>query len=406
MRFLAYGVLTGSYTLALAVSRFGRMWPRRSWKPGRRLAITGTFHNPGWFFAHILPLARAGFDEVILVTDSPQDTPDGVRIICPPRWMVRLLGRAVSKFLVLLVTTVRRRSDLCMGYHLFPGAITALLVGRIVGRPVCYQMTGGPIEVIGGGVHNENIVMSRLRNPSPFLERLALAVVKEFDLVVVRGTKARRFLADRGLNGTVEVITGGVNSRRPRSTSERGIDLVFVGRLAPIKQPDQFIEIVAGVQSALPHVRAAVLGDGPLLESLRNRATEVCVAGSVSFHGKTDDVPTILAESKIFVLTSRSEGMSIAMIEAMIAGAVPVVADVGELGDLVDDAQNGCVVEPNRIESYVDCVLSLLHDRELWTRYSRAAREAAHQRSSFDVIAARWGRCLQQVIGRAANRAA
>jgi hypothetical protein len=116
------------------------------------------------------------------------------------------------------------------------------MAARLFGRPACYQMTGGEIEVKDGGVGAENGLMALLGRRSDFIERLALRVVGEFDLVVVRGSKAAHFLAAHGIARNVTINTASVPD--VQGLAERRYDLAFVGRLTPIKQPEKFFEIV------------------------------------------------------------------------------------------------------------------------------------------------------------------
>jgi glycosyltransferase involved in cell wall biosynthesis len=308
-----------------------------------------------------------------------------------------LVGRTVSKFASLLACGFYLRPDVFVGYHLFPGAISALIVARLLGRPACYQMTGGPFEVLGGGVYDENRLLAKLGRPSRLLESLAIAIVRQFDLVVVRGSGARVFLTDRDVRPPA-VITGSVTFPHSSSVVERAYDLVFVGRLVPIKQPLQFVEIVADLRRLLPGVRAVVVGDGPLLNATHKRAIALGLEQSIHFVGKTEDVESILTRSKIFVLTSRSEGLSIAMAEAMAAGVVPIVANVGDLGDLVTNGVTGYLVTPNNVLEFVQRAALLLQDSELWTRQSAAVTQAARRHASVDVVAAKWTQNLTRLV--------
>src|SRR5207245_3851551 len=126
------------------------------------------------------PLACCGVCEVIVVTDMPQVAPERVTVLCPSTRLVRVLGRAGAKLVLMWRAGRRWQPCLYMGYHLFPAGLSALVVARLQGRPAAYQMTGGPLEVLGGGYSNENVLMSALGRPSRFLERLALAVIRDF----------------------------------------------------------------------------------------------------------------------------------------------------------------------------------------------------------------------------------
>lgn len=384
---------------ALLVCRLIPARRARPWTQTGRIMVLGTFYNTNWFLSHARPLAQSGVAEVLVVTDEPPPALQRVRFAGPPRWVSRVLGRQIGKLLWAFGVSLRRRPDLYMGFHIVPNALTALVLGRLFGRPTCYQMTGGPIEVLGGGLASENQFLTRLRRPSARLERLALAAAARFDLVVVRGESARRFLRGRGVTARTVIIPGSVDPLRPPPSEKRPYDLIFVGRLTETKQPLEFLEIAAAVARSVPTLRALVVGDGPLLEDARRLAASLALGDRLELAGRRSDVEDLLARSRVFVLTSRSEGLSIAMAEAMTAGVVPVVSDVGELGELVRDGANGYLVAPGDRAQFVARILELLRDAFLWQRMSRAAADAARAHVGLAHVSELWARALRETVG-------
>jgi glycosyltransferase involved in cell wall biosynthesis len=399
LRGAAIATLGVLYAAAVLVSRArGRANPG-SGRPSNCILVIGTFHNPNWFQSHVRPLARSGVGEVILVCDEVMAAAGKVRFECPPRWMAALLSRAGAKLVWALRCALRYRPDLYMGYHIFPAALSALVVARLFGRPACYQDTSGPLELEGGGWHAENRLLAALQRPSAWIERLAFAVVREFDSVVVRGSGAEAFIRRTGYRRALAVITGSVEpAGRWRDFSERTVDLAFVGRLTEYKRPDRFIAALAAVAKTLPRTRALVIGDGPDAQRLGALARELGVDANVQFVGKRADVNDLLATARVFLLTSRWEGLSIAMLEAMAAGAVPVVAAVGDLGDLLRDGENGFLVRQDDVTAFARQATALLSDPDLWRRCSRKAVATAVANSGVDAIAKRWQRHLRSVL--------
>jgi len=403
-RVTAFVLLTAIYGLTYVLALLTRIIPRRAWTPTGKIIVTGTFHNPNWYLSHIIPLTRAGVDEVILVVDEPKLPLEKVTFACPPKWLAKLLSRAGAKAIWMLVTGLRCRPDLYMGYHIAPGACSALVAGKLTGRPSCYQMTAGPVEIIGGGFWAIESMGGRLGRPSKFIERMALAVVGLFDVIVVRGTKAKRYLRDEAnFKNTTAIITGSVQACPSPPHRDRKIDLISVGRLAPVKQIEQFVSIIHAIAHLMPDIRAVIVGDGPLKESLHAGVRRLGLAGNIEFLGRRKDVEPLLGRSKVFVLTSQSEGLSIAMIEAMACGAVPVVANVGELSDLVINGENGYLVEPNCLDEYIDRIISLLHDHDSWEKLSFNAKETARMHCDIAAISEKWRCCLDEVISISSN---
>ncbi len=398
-RIASHILLVSAYGVTWLVAVMGRMIPRRRRQPTGRLAVTGTFFNPNWYLSHVVPLTRSGIKEVILVIDEPLQPLNGVCFACPPKWLAKLISRAGAKFVWMLRVGLLRRPDMYMGYHIFPSAVSALCVARLLNRPACYQDTSGPTELLGGGWCAENRVLAGLGGHSPLIEGLVRRVVRQFDLVVVRGTKAAAFLREIGYRKNLAIVTGSVQTPgRWHSRDERDCDLMFVGRLTECKRPDRFISIVAGVAEQIPRLTAMVIGDGPEMTAARRQARTMGVEDRVTFLGTREDVSELVCRSKVYVLTSRSEGLSIAMIEAMANGAVPVVSDVGDLRDLVQDGITGFVMDEGDIEGFRDRIVQILSDEAAWRKCSLAAMKVATEYSGVEAVSNKWRHCLRKII--------
>ena len=365
---------------------------RRSMNTPARVLLTGRFDSAGWARAHVLPIAEAtSVGRVFAVVDGPTLPHSRITYLPPPRWLVRLLGRAAAKALWMVRVSLREPPDVIIGYHILPNALSALLVARLFGARAVYQMTGGYVELEGGGFATDDALLKQLATPSVFLESLALCVCRRFDAVIVRGARTRRFLSARAAAQRIDVIAGAVNTERfVGGETQRAYDIAYVGRLMPIKQPEHVVHIVAELVPRLPHVRAAIVGDGPLREALEQLARRLGVQGQIDFLGHLERVEDILRQTKVFLLTSRSEGLSIALAEAMLAGAVPVVADVGDLAELVRDGETGYRLSPGDSADYARRILQLLTDENTWRRMSSAARQRARENNSLETITARW----------------
>jgi glycosyltransferase involved in cell wall biosynthesis len=217
-------------------------------------------------------------------------------------------------------------------------------------------------------------------------------------VIVVRGQRARRYMIETGAGRNVQIIPGSIPANRFSSKPhDRPVDVVWVGRLVPIKQPEQILAVLADVKRRRGRLKAVIVGDGPLLEPMKRRADEMALSEDVLFTGYLEDVERALTDSKVFLLTSRSEGLSIAMAEAMAAGVVPVVPNVGDLGELVRTGETGWLVDPDHVSGYADRIGVLLDDTGLWTRVSAAARQAAHDFNDVSSVARRWEALISAV---------
>jgi glycosyltransferase involved in cell wall biosynthesis len=154
--------------------------------------------------------------------------------------------------------------------------------------------------------------------------------------------------------------------------------LVSVGRL---KYPKDFPTLLdAAARLAGRRFTLEVVGDGPERPELESRHAELALDGRVRLGGERGDVPELLARADVVVLSSRSEGLPVSVIEAMAAGLPVVASSVGGLPELVADGETGILVPAGDAVALADALARLLDDPELRRSYGAAARRRALER--------------------------
>lgn len=368
-------------------------------RPLRVLAI-GTFYHPNWYRAHLIPLAGSeAVGEVRVVSGEAGEPLKGVRWCVAPRWLHRLAGRNVARAMAATWQALQWRPDVLVGYFIFPNALLALLLARLTGGLAVYQMGGGPLEIQNCGADSENPFLRRVLPGLPGLHGLLMRTIGRFDLIVVRGGSARAFCQERFPNVRVQAITAGIDCDRfrPMPEVQKRFDVITVTRLTPLKRVDVTIQAVARVAERRSDVTALIVGDGPEREHLERLSVSLGLAGRLHFVGRRDDVPMVLNESRVFVLSSDSEGFSIAMAEAMACGLPAVVSDVGELGELVRNGHTGRLVPRGDVSAFAKAIEELLSDSAGLARTSTSAAEAARELCAMDAVSGRWTRVLREL---------
>lgn len=390
-RIFSIGLLGVIYCFTILISVLFRRKKNISLGNDSCILVIGTFHNPNWFLSHITPLTQTGLNKIIVVCDTPVVQLPKVQFACPPLLASKVLGRALSKFLWAIACGFRYKPELYMGYHIFPAAVSAQIVGKLFNKATCYQNTSGSVELAGGGWLAANPILNKLSKPSSSIEYLVAKVVCCFDLVVVRGTKAEVFVRQLGYEGKLEIITGSLAAHELEcSFKKRRVDLIFVGRLSKTKRPEMIISIVGKIVKQYPELQLVIVGDGDKRYFLEQQVEKKNLKDNIRFYGQRNNVLSELVKSKVFILTSRSEGLSIAMIEAMSTGTVPVVSNVGDLGDIVKDGINGFLVDKNDIDAFCDCIINLICNEKIWEKCSAASIKDSYNYSSVNVIAQKW----------------
>jgi glycosyltransferase involved in cell wall biosynthesis len=155
--------------------------------------------------------------------------------------------------------------------------------------------------------------------------------------------------------------------------------VVFVGRLMQVKGVDYLVRAMHEVKAELK-AKLLVIGDGPLRERLEEISKENGLTEKIFFE-KNAEIPECLAAADVFVLPSLSEGLPIALLEAMAAGKACVVTDIGLP---VRDGVDGIVVPPRDSKALAKALNRVLADDALRTRLGENAFAAVKKEFNWD----------------------
>jgi glycosyltransferase involved in cell wall biosynthesis len=205
-------------------------------------------------------------------------------------------------------------------------------------------------------------------------------------------------------SGGIEVVRNGIHVERFRPSSlplrrQLAVELGFpegtrlvgtVGRLNAVKEQASMIHALSRLQGVDGDVALVLVGDGPLRGELERCAQQAGVAERVRFLGDRGDVHRLLPGLEVFALSSRSEGYSIALLEAA-ASALPIVAtDVGGNAEIVRHGVMGELVPAGDTEALAAALSRVLADQVAAERMRIAARDWALREASLQSMARRY----------------
>lgn len=233
-------------------------------------------------------------------------------------------------------------------------------------------------------VHTEH---GRLHDLRRGLLRWRRWTVAEFDVVTAVSADARDQMLEHGIRADrgVDVVLNGVDVTRftPRSVNgASGRRIVHVGRLADIKGQDVLVAAMPWVRAAVTGARLTIVGDGPTRPALEAQARQLGVDDVIEFVGAASDVRSYLGAADLFVLPSRSEGISIALLEAMASGLGVVATDVGGNREVIDPPTAGTLVSPDDPRALADAIIDSLTSADGLRAKAAAARQLVEARFS------------------------
>jgi L-malate glycosyltransferase len=284
-----------------------------------------------------------------------------------------------------------------LSYHTYAAA----LAGRWLHRPTIAKIANsGSASDIDKMRRGDHLALSRYMLPTALrcdrFVALNEAVVRE---LVAAGVPERRIV--RIPNG-IEVPS--LHERATALHDPAGV--VFVGRLHEQKGVDTLLRAFARLRTQRPDARIdlRLIGDGPRRPELEALARELVV--DAAFLGERDDVATQLEDADVFVLPSRAEGMSNALLEAMTAGLPAIVTNIPGNADVIRHEQNGLLVEPDDADGLAAAIGRLLDDAALRERLGGAARDTVETGYALDRVATHYVALYEELLGTSADRAA
>jgi glycosyltransferase involved in cell wall biosynthesis len=176
-------------------------------------------------------------------------------------------------------------------------------------------------------------------------------------------------------------------AKRPPDSAARA---VTVGRLDPVKDQATLLRASRLVVDQMPGYRLDVVGDGPSRPELEALRETLGLADHVRFHGYRADVGPYLAAAGLFVLSSVSEGVPLALLEAMASGLPAVATDVGGIREVVVPDTTGSLVAPGSPEALADAMVTLQTQPGALDRMGRAARRRVEEQFNLRGVVAQY----------------
>jgi glycosyltransferase involved in cell wall biosynthesis len=159
--------------------------------------------------------------------------------------------------------------------------------------------------------------------------------------------------------------------------------VLFIARFTGHKQPLTLIRAFAKALTLLKgggDVRLLMVGDGDEKQAGEALAGELGLEGKVNFQAFRQDVPDVLAAADIFVLPSLWEGLPIGLLEAMAMRKAVIGTRVDGTREVLQDGQNGLMVEPGDVDALAAAIARLVEDKALRESLRTRAYQTVRQR--------------------------
>ena len=352
-----------------------------SQKRGRRVLLICDF-APGLLQNVLAPYEFMNDTEVTLVRRSRGQfrVPGNVRVVNVPLPVIGTSGkRTTSRSLALLLNTVsylfvgsllstfaalRFRCNLVHARFLFPEGVVGLIVSVLTGVKLIATAEGSDV----------NLYLRRRLSHA-----VVILIAKRGEFIAV-SKPIRAQLQSLGVPS--HYVPNSVDCSKfkfvPLDKKEKLV--IFVGSLTDIKRPQFLVEAIGVIHQFVVDeaIRVEIIGDGPLKATLERRIKVLGLGDSIRLGGylENERVREYMGGAYAYVTCSMTEGMSVALLEAMASGCVIIASNIPGNTAMIENGKTGLVFDGNDLTSLADMITQAFLNPLAFTIATQNARES------------------------------
>lgn len=175
---------------------------------------------------------------------------------------------------------------------------------------------------------------------------------------------------------------------------------ISVARLSPEKNYETLLQAVRLVVDRVPEFRLKLVGDGSERSRLETLTKELGIGEHVEFLGERQDIPALLRTAGFFVSSSKTEGISLTLLEAMAVGLPIVTTRVGGNPEIVVPGETGKLVPPLDPAGLAAAMLEMLDEQSRWPEMARAARDRVERNFNIREMVRHYEELYQDILAR------
>lgn len=170
--------------------------------------------------------------------------------------------------------------------------------------------------------------------------------------------------------------------------------IVSAGRLSKQKNQELLIEAFSKISCRYPTYSLWIYGEGELRQQLVKQADSLGIRDKIHFPGNVPDIHEKISDAELFVLSSDYEGLSNALLEAMMMGLPCISTDCAGSDEVIEDGVNGLLVPTGDVEALCEAMDRLITDEELRCRIAENARKIS-EKFSVEKVIGEWRKVIE-----------
>ena len=306
--------------------------------------------------------------------------------------MVHCKGRADWRAVRQIEEYIREDAIDVVHTHGYKADLYGFLAAWRSDKPIvatCHNWVGGTTAL---GIYNH-------------LDRMAL---KRFAALAAVSDEVAQRLLDSGVpSGKIKTIANGIDVQAfehgqplPELCATGSKVIGMVARLDLQKGFKYLLRAVRELCNSFDGLKVVIVGEGPDRAAIERMIEEFGLQSNVLLAGQQSDMPGVYAAMDIFVLPSLNEGLPMTILEAMAASRPVVATRVGAIPKVIDDGENGLLVDPRNVDGLRNAIASLLSDSERCRCMGEKAHDWVSRNYTSEAMALKYRQLYDEVLGR------
>jgi glycosyltransferase involved in cell wall biosynthesis len=349
------------------------------------IIISSAKMGHGTFQAKFIPLSKVEtVEKIYVVRKDVGPKISKVEYLVLPKMCRFFLFNLLLTPMILAYYTIKLKADLILAYHFVPHAFFAWFVSLISKKTFIFGQTGGESQEIAS---------------NSILKYFAKIVLKKAKVINVPGNQAKHFWTSWGLPETkINVLHSTIDTNLFVPTKDkRDIDVLYVGILNSRKQVDKIIKSFKNMTKKYPEAKLGIVGAGPDHELLQNLVSDLKLKNNVEFFGFQKDVKQFLNRSKLFVMFSTTEGLPVALMEAMSCQKLVIAPAVDNIPTVLIDGKTGLLLPKNDFSALKNKMMYAYENYDKLQNMRENARKKIVDEYSYENAIKKWQKIFRNI---------
>jgi glycosyltransferase involved in cell wall biosynthesis len=340
--------------------------------------------DPYGAFGFIKPISDVhGVTQVDVFRDEPALAYEKVKYHYPSKGQGNIISH-IKKFFNMM-RILDKHYTLSIGIYEIPHGLLAYMSGRFKKVPCVISIIGNPgYRQLRKGIR----------------QAISKYMYKRCHAVTVTGSKSKKILIEQGIKeDKIFILPNSIDIEKfkPVSTDKK-YDIVSLGRLSEEKELGNFIKIIKELKKDIPNIKAAIAGKGPEENKLKQMIKDLDLSDNIDMPGYVEDITKFYNSSRLFLLTSHTEGLPRTILEAMACEIPCIASNVGDMSDIIDHGENGILInDSNNIPEFLKQIKSIFNDKKLYDMISKNARLKIINKYSYDSATKLWKNIIEKL---------